>query len=91
MLNPCARESKAQTEGVLRGKLISDHGLFSTYESQEGASNKQDSIGVYKGCTRLRTSGYWLACHLHQLKASTAMDLGTRIFLYLHDAWSCKT
>ena len=30
VLNPCARESKAQTGRFLREKLISDHGLFSS-------------------------------------------------------------
>ena len=32
VLNPCARESKARTGKVLRETLISEHGLFSSYE-----------------------------------------------------------
>ena len=48
MLNPCARESKARTGRFLREKLISDHGLFSFYEGQQGAANMQDSWGFFK-------------------------------------------
>ena len=44
VLNPCARESKARTGRFLRGKLISGHGLFPSYESHQGAANGQDSI-----------------------------------------------
>ena len=42
MLNPCARESKARTGRFLREKLISDDGLFSSYEGYEGAAYGQD-------------------------------------------------
>ena len=35
-LNPCARESKAaQTGTFLREKLMSDHGLFSSYQGHK--------------------------------------------------------
>ena len=44
VLKLCARESKAQT-GVLKERLISDHGLFSSYEGRQGAANGQDSRG----------------------------------------------
>ena len=37
----------------LREKLISGHGLFSSYEGQQEAVNGQDSWGVFQGCTRL--------------------------------------
>ena len=47
VLNPCARESKARTGGFPRGKLISDHGLFSSYEGQQGSANGQDSCGIF--------------------------------------------
>ena len=39
VLNPCARESKARTGRFLSEKLISDHGLFSSYEGQQEAEN----------------------------------------------------
>ena len=38
-------------------------------------------VGLFQGCTRLSTAGCWLARRLHQLKASTTMDLGILIFL----------
>ena len=48
MLNPCARESKAPTGRVLREKLISDHGLFSSYDGRQGVANGQDSWGFFR-------------------------------------------
>ena len=58
-------------------ELISDYGLFSSYE---GLKNGQDSWGVFQGCTGLWTAGCRLARRLHQLKASTTtMDL---VFIY---------
>ena len=81
MLSPCARESKARTGRFLIENLISDHGLLSSSEDQQGTANGQDSWGVFQGCTGLWTVGYWLARRLHQLKASTTMDLGISIFL----------
>ena len=48
MLNPCPRESKARTGRFLREELISDHGLFSSYEGLQGASNGQDSWGFFR-------------------------------------------
>ena len=38
-------------------------------------------VGLFQGCTGLWTAGCWLARRLHQLKASTTMDLGISIFL----------
>ena len=61
----------------LREKLISDDDLFSSYEVQQGETN---AFGGYT--TGLWTAGFWLACRLNQdIKASTALDLGTTIFL----------
>ena len=48
VLSPCARKSKARSGRFLRGKLISDHGLFSSYEGQHGAPNGQDSWGFFR-------------------------------------------
>ena len=39
VLNPCARELKARTGRFLREKLISDHGMSSSYEGRQGAAN----------------------------------------------------
>ena len=60
----------------MTGNLISNHGLFSSYESQQGAANGQDSWGVYQGRTGLWAVGSWLTRRLPQPKASTALDLG---------------
>ena len=38
-------------------------------------------VGLFQGGTGLCTAGCWLARWLHQLKASTTMDLGISIFL----------
>ena len=48
MLNLCARESKARIGEVLGEKLISDHGLFSSYEGLQRAANGQDSWGFFR-------------------------------------------
>ena len=56
MLNPCARESKARTGRFLREKLISDHGLFSSYEDQQGSANGSCGFSRYaQGFRRLDT------------------------------------
>ena len=48
MLDLCARESKARTGKFLKEKLISDHGLFSSYQGRQGAANEQDSWGFFR-------------------------------------------
>ena len=66
--------------------MISDHGLFSSYEGQQGAANGQDLWDVFQGYTGLCTAGCSFARRLHQLKASPTMDLGISIFLvFLHN------
>ena len=79
---PVRENQRREPGGFLREKLISDHGLFSSYEGQQGAANRQDSRGVFQGCTGLWPAGCWLARRLHQLKTSTTMDLGVSIFPY---------
>ena len=37
-------------------------------------------MGLFQGCTGLWTAECWLARRLHQLKASTTMDLGISFF-----------
>ena len=39
-------------------------------------------VGLFQGCSGLWTAGCWLARRLHQLKASTTMNLGISIFLF---------
>ena len=48
MLNHCARESKARIWRFLREKLISVHGLFSSYEGQQEAANGK-ILGAFPG------------------------------------------
>ena len=55
----CAR-IKARTGRFLRGKLISDPGLFSSYESLQGAANGQDSWGFFRDIHRA-LDGWMLA------------------------------
>ena len=54
---------------------MSDHGHFSR------SGERARFVGVFQGCTGLWTAGCWLARRLHQLKASTTMDLGISVFL----------
>ena len=61
MLNPCSRESKARTGRFLRGKLVSDRGLFSSYEGQQGATKRQDFCGVFSGMYMALDGGWMLA------------------------------
>ena len=88
VLNPRARESKARAGRFRRGKLISNHGLFSYYEGQQGAANGQDLCGVFSGMHRA-VDGWMLA----RAPASPAqglhraMDLGISISIFLHDVW----
>ena len=39
VLNPCTCEPKARAGGFLKENLTSDHSLFFSYESQQGAGN----------------------------------------------------
>ena len=48
VLNPCVRQLKARTRRFLRGKLISGHGLFSSYEGQQGVANGQGPWEVFR-------------------------------------------
>ena len=70
MLNPCTREPKVRTGSFLKAKLISDHGLFSSYEGQQGVTNGQDSWGMFQGCT-----GLWAGLMLARAPASPGQGL----------------
>ena len=60
---------------------MSDHGHFSSYEGPTRSGERARFVGLFQGCTRLWTAGCWLTRRLHQLKASTTMDLGISFFL----------
>ena len=75
----CARV-KGANRRFLREKLMSDHGHFSSYEGHK--ERRTGKIrGAFSRMYRTWTAGCWLARRLHQLKASTTMDLGISIFL----------
>ena len=65
---------------------MSDHGHFFPYEGHK--ERRTGKIrGAFSRMHRALAAGCLLACWLHQLKASTTMDLGTSIFLILYDVW----
>ena len=74
VLNHCAEESKARTGRFLRGKLISDHGLFSSYEGQQGVCERARFLERFSWMHRA-LDGWML-----ELEASTAMDLDITVF-----------
>ena len=59
---------------------MSDHGNFSSYDGHK-ERRTYNIRGLLQGCTGLWTAGCWLARRLHQLKASTTLDLSISIFL----------
>ena len=86
MLNPCARESKTEPGVLGERNLISDHGQISSYESQPGAANRQDFWGDFPRDLGALDGRMLARAPVSQLiEASTTVDLGTTIFLFLHD------
>ena len=59
---------------------MSDHGHFLPTRTTRSGERAR-FVEFFQGCTGLWTAGCWLARRLHQLKASTTMDLGISIFL----------
>ena len=61
---------------------MSDHGLFPSYEGQQGTANGQDSWDVFQACAqgfgRLDAGS---RAGFNKLKAFTTTDLGISIFL----------
>ena len=83
----CARIKGANRE-VSEGKLMSDHGLFSSYEGQQGAANRQNSgVGFQRHAQAL--DGWMLA----RAPGSPAQGLnhhGSRYFnfpYFVRDVW----
>ena len=60
---------------------MSDHGHFSFYEGHKERRTGKTRGAFSRMHRGLWTAGCWLAHQLHQLKASTTMDLGSSIFL----------
>ena len=79
----CARIKGINRGRFLREKLISDHGLFSSYKGRQGAANGRYSWGFLQGCTGRWMAGCWIARRLHPLKASTTtMDFFFFFFFF---------
>ena len=66
---------------------MSDHVFFLFLRGPTRSGERARFVGLFQGCTELWTAGCWLARRLHQLKASTIMDLGISIFRNLYDVW----
>ena len=64
-LGLCAREPQARPWRFLRGKLISDHSLFSLCESRQGVAIRQEFCGFLQGCLGLWTGRCWRARRLY--------------------------
>ena len=60
---------------------MSDHGRHFSSMRATRSGERARFVGLFQGCTGLWTAGGWLARRLHQLKASTTMDLGVSFFL----------
>ena len=76
----CARIKGANWE-VSEGKADVWPRSFFFLRGPTRSGERARFVGLIQGCTRLWTAGCWLARRLHQLKASTTMDLGISIFL----------
>ena len=78
-LNPCAREPQAWTGRFLRGKLMSDHGHFSSYEGHK----ERRTVKIRGAFSRMhRTLDGWM---LARAPASPAQGLhhhGPRYFIF---------
>ena len=81
---PSGSVAARETQGALsrrawKEKLISDTSvLFLRGPTRSG--ERARFVGLFQGCTGLWTTGCWLERRLHQLKASSTMDLGISIF-----------
>ena len=81
------QESIARTGTFLREKLMSDHGLFYSYEGLEGAANGQDSWGF---CRNAQGFGRLDAGSHAGFTSSRPTPPWTSVFqfsLFLYDVW----
>ena len=88
VLNPCSRKSKVRTETFLREKLISDHGLFSSYEGQKGAANGNDSWNTFQGCAGLGQLDAGSSAGFTSLRPSPPRTSVFQCSLLLYGVWS---
>ena len=82
VLNLCGRESKGANREVSEAKAdLWPRSVF-ILRGPARSGERLRFVGIFEGCTKLWTAGCWLARQLHQLKASTTMDLDISIFLF---------
>ena len=60
---------------------MSGHGRHFLPTRATRSGKRARFVRLFQGCTGLWTAGCWFARRLHQLKASTTMDLGVSFFL----------
>ena len=81
----CARITSANRE-VYREKLISEHGLLCSYESQQGAANRQDSWGFSE---MHRASDGWMLARAPAPPAQGLHHHGLRYFNFPYICIMC--
>ena len=89
-MKPRAQESKARTGRFLREKLMSDHGLFSSYEGLQGTANRQDSGGFFRDAQGF---GRLDAGSRARFTSSRPPPPWTSVFkfsLFLYDVWALR-
>ena len=87
MLNHCARESKARTGRLLREKQMSDHGLFSSYEGEQGAANGQDSWGFFRDAQGFGRLDAGSRAGFASSRLPPPWTSVFRFFLFMYDGW----
>ena len=87
MLKPCARESKARTGRFLREKLMSDPGLCSSSEEQQGAANGQDSLGVFRDAQGFGRLDAGSRAGFTSSRPPPPWTLVFQFSLFLYDVW----
>ena len=75
------RENRKREPGGFWGKSWSLTTAIFLPTRATWSGDRARFVGLFLGCTGLWTAGCWLAHRLHELKASTTMDLGISIFL----------
>ena len=87
MLNSCARESKVRIERFLRENPISDHGLFFSYEGQQGAVNGQGGV-FFRDALGFGRLDVGSRAGFNISRPPPPWTSVFQFFLFLHDVWS---
>ena len=87
VLNHFARESKARTGEFLRRKLISDHGLISSYDGQQGTANGQYSWAFFRDAQGFRQLDAGSYAGFTSSRPARPSTLVLQFSLFLRDMW----